>query len=316
MQSLTTLLTQAGVLAPGSSLAAALGITRNGQDIVGAGVFPSTTAAGSTTGYQARYCNGDCPDDSAPLVAAVLPVSRSIETGGTATAFATIINPSASNLSNCFIRPATVLPASFAYQTTNPATNALTGTPNTPVSIAAGGSQSFVFALTANAAFPPTNVTLGFECTYAGPAAVSTGLDTLLLSASAAPVPDVVALAATVQNDGIVHVRGAPMAGAFAVATINLGAGSPIAASVDTGAASLPLTLALCQTNPHTGACLAAPSPTVSTTIAADAIPTFGIFVTASGTIPFDPANSRVFVQFADPGGNIRGETSVAVETQ
>jgi hypothetical protein len=316
MQDLTTLLTQAGALASGSSLAAALGITRNGQDIVGAGVFPGTTATGSTTGYQARYCNGDCPDDSAPLVAAVLPASRSIETGGTATAFATIINPSASNLNNCFITPATALPTSFAYQTTDPATNALTGTVNTPVSIPAGGSQSFVFALTANAAFPPTQVTLGFECTYAGPAAVVVGLDTLLLSASATPVPDVLALGATTSNDGILHITGTSGSAAFAVATDNLGAGSTITATANTGSASLPLALTLCQTNPQTGQCLAPPSASVTTAIAANATPTFAIFGTASGAIAFDPAGSRVFVQFADPNGVERGATSVAVETQ
>ena len=30
----------------------------------------------------------------------------------------------------------------------------------------------------------------------------------------------------------------------------------------------------------------------------------------------FDPANNRIFVQFASPTGEVRGETSVAVETQ
>jgi probable HAF family extracellular repeat protein len=316
MQNLTTLLTQAGALASGSSLAAALGIARNGQDIAGAGVFPGTTPTGSTTGYQARYCTGNCPDDSAPLLAAVLPASRSIEVGGTATAFATIINPSKSNLSNCFITPAAALPVSFIYQTTNPATNALTGTANTPVSIPAGGAQSFVFALTANAAFPPTNVTLGFECTYAGEAGVITGLDTLLLSASATPVPDVVALGATTKNDGIVHVTGTPMAGAFAVATVNLGASSTITAAANTGGATLPLSISICQTNPQSGQCLQTPGPTATTTINANATPTFAVFVNASGTVPFDPANNRIFVTFSDSTNAVRGGTSVAVETQ
>jgi threonine/homoserine/homoserine lactone efflux protein len=48
----------------------------------------------------------------------------------------------------------------------------------------------------------------------------------LLLSASISPGPDVVALSATAQNDGIVHVTGSPSQGAFAVATVNLGAGA------------------------------------------------------------------------------------------
>jgi probable HAF family extracellular repeat protein len=266
MQNLTTALSQAGVLASGSSLVAALGIAPNGQIIVGAGVLP-TTPFDSTTAYQARYCNGNCPNDSTPIVAAVLPASRSIGVGGTATAFATIINPLGTALNHCLVAPVTALPASFAYQTTDPTTNALTGTANTPVTIPAGGSQSFVFALTANAAFPPTQVKLGFECTYTDAAAIEVGLNTLLLSASATLVPDVVALGATTSNDGILHIPNG--SAAFAVATVNLGAGSTITATANTGAASLPLTLTLCQTNPPTGQCLAPPAASVTTAIAA-----------------------------------------------
>jgi hypothetical protein len=40
------------------------------------------------------------------------------------------------------------------------------------------------------------------------------------------------------------------------------------------------------------------------------------VFGTASGAIPFDPVNSRIFVQFVDSSGAVRGATSVAVETQ
>ena len=40
------------------------------------------------------------------------------------------------------------------------------------------------------------------------------------------------------------------------------------------------------------------------------------IFGQASGAIPFDPADNRIFVQFNDAGGVVRGSTSVAVETQ
>jgi hypothetical protein len=48
----------------------------------------------------------------------------------------------------CSIAPITNLPGSnFFYQTTDRATNQLTGTPNTPVDINAGSLQTFFFAL-------------------------------------------------------------------------------------------------------------------------------------------------------------------------
>ena len=85
------------------------------------------------------------PDSSnLPLVAAVLPASRSAVVGNPVTAFATIINAGTSTANKCGIAPdATLpLPIDFSYQTTDPATNALTGTLNTPVDIAAGAAQS------------------------------------------------------------------------------------------------------------------------------------------------------------------------------
>jgi virginiamycin B lyase len=251
-----------------------------------------------------------------PLVAAVLPSSRSVEVGNTATAFATIINSGSSAASGCAIVPVTTVPASFVYQTTNPATNALIGSPNTPVSIAAGGSQSFVIAFTPNAPSAPTIMILGFDCTGVSAAPSNTGLNTLLLSASTTPVPDIVALAATAMNDGILHITGTSGSNAFAVATVNVGASASITATANTGAATLPLAISLCQTNPMSGQCISSIGSSVTTTINANATPTFAIFATASGSVPFLPQTNRIFVQFADANGIVRGSTSVAVETQ
>ena len=75
------------------------------------------------------------------------------------------------------------------------------------------------------------------------------------------------------------------------------------------------LSLALCQTNPLTAACLAPPAPSVTTQIDAGATPTFSIFALGTGSIPFDAATNRIFVRFTDQGGVTRGATSVAVRT-
>ena len=54
----------------------------------------------------------------------------------------------------------------------------------------------------------------------------------------------------------------------------------------------------------------------MTTQINANATPTFGVFVAGTATVPFDPANNRIFVRFKDAGLVTRGATSVAVRTQ
>ena len=250
-----------------------------------------------------------------PLAAAVLPSSRSVQVGANASAFATIINAGTTPAAACAPALLSNIPATFSYQTTDSATNALTGDPATPVMIPPGAPQSYVFSLTPTAPIAPTDVQLGFACGV-DQAPITLGVDTLLLSASATAVPDIIALAVTPTNNGIVVIPGPAGINAFAVATVNVGVSGPITASADTGAATLALTLLVCQTDPGTGGCLAPPAPSVQTQINSHATPTFAVFVTGKGTVPFDPANNRIFVRFKDAGGVTRGSTSVAVETQ
>ena len=250
------------------------------------------------------------------LVAAVLPSSRSVQVGVPATAFATIINAGSSTTPGCNIVPITGVPGTFLYQTTNPATNQITGTPNTPVSIGPGVAQSFVIALSPSTAMASTDVRFSFNCANGAFAPIIFGLNTLLFSASVTPTPDIVALGATITNDGIVNIPGSNGAGAFAVATVNVGASGSITASADTGSAILPVNIALCQTDPANGQCISSVGPSVTTQIDANATPTFGIFVGGVGNIAFNPAVNRIFVRFRDGGGVTRGSTSVAVRTQ
>jgi hypothetical protein len=252
----------------------------------------------------------------ATLRAAVLPASRSVQVNGTATAFATVINTGSVVATDCGIAPAVSLPGTFVYQTTDPRTNAPTGTADTGAAIASHGSQSYVVAFIPTGEVVPIQIPFYFSCSNAAPAPSIVGLNTLLFSASTATTPDVIALAATLQNDGIAHVtNGSPPTGVFAVASDNLGSSDSITVGTNTGSASLPITVTICQTN-SSGQCLQTPSATVATTIAFNATPTFGIFVSASSPVTFDPANKRIFVTFTDSANTIRGETSVAVDTQ
>src|SRR5262249_25939020 len=105
-------------------------------------------------------------------------------------------------------------------------------------------------------------------------------------------------------------------AGAFAVATVNVGTGDAFTVSADTGGAALPVSVFVCQTDPHTSVCLSPPATSVPTTILSNETPTFGVFVAAVGNVPFVPETNRIFVRFKDSGGMTRGLTSVAVRTQ
>jgi|HubBroStandDraft_6_1064221.scaffolds.fasta_scaffold17257_2 streptogramin lyase len=250
------------------------------------------------------------------LLASVLPDSRSVEVGTTANAFATILNIGTADGTTCSITPVTAVGATFAYQTTDPSTNAATGTPNTPATIPPGGSQSFVLAFTPTAAFSPTDISFAYICANApSPAQSVLGLNTFNLSGSTTSVPDIIAIEAS-GDPGYLDLPPSTGVGAFAVATSNLGAGAAIIATTGTGTSNLPVTVAICQTNPSTGACLAAPSSTATLEINSGDTDAFGVFVSSTSAIPDMPAVNRIFVQFTDTGGTLRGETSVAVRTQ
>jgi hypothetical protein len=251
-----------------------------------------------------------------PLVAAVLPVSRSVQVGTTATAFVTIENAGTATATAVGIALQSQIPAQFVYQTTDPLTNQLTGTPNTPVDIPAGQRQTFVIALTPTGAIAPIDLFFIFAGVNTIPVAPLTGINTLLFSASTTPAPDIVALAATLNRDGIVVIPGASGTGVFSVATANQGAGGQIAVSADAGSLGAAVSIGLCQTNTATAACISPIGPSVTLQINAGQTPTFGVFVTGHGVVPFDPAHNRIVVRFRDAGGIERGATSVAVRTQ
>jgi hypothetical protein len=247
------------------------------------------------------------------IVAAVLPSSRSVQVRTSApppyAAFATIINAGQQLATDCRISSLSSISASFSYIDLEAPWD------YGPIDIPAGAAHRFAFGLIPTAPIAPTEVLLSFKCANTEPAPIIPGVNTLLFSASATPVADIVAIGATPNKDGIVNIPGANGTGAFAVATVNLGTTDTIVASADTGSATLPVNIFLCQTNPANAQCISGIGPSVTTQIDANATSSFGIFVQASGNVPFDPAANRIFVRFKDSGGVTRGSTSTAVRT-
>lgn len=254
------------------------------------------------------------------LVSAILPSSRSVQAGHDATFFMTVINSGSQTATTCQLSglaatDGSTLPEyNWTWQTTNSQTNQVTGSANTPVDIPAGGAQSFVGDVNFVSSVSST-LKVQTICGNASAPAVIAGVNTLQISVSANPVPDVIALAATPTSDGTLKVA-TGSAGAFAVATANVGVAGSILVSADTGSTNLPTTLTLCETDPTSGQCLAPPSATLTHTFAAGETPTFSIFAAVSKAITFNPATARIFVRFKDASGaTVRGSTSVALRS-
>src|SRR5262245_55129722 len=114
----------------------------------------------------------------AQLAAAVLPSARSVQVGQSVTAFATIINTSETLATGCRIEPSRPFAGEFRFQTTDPLTNAVTGTRDMPVDIPPGGAQTFVIGLTPTVTFR-TTIHFRFTCANMVDAPVISGVNTL-----------------------------------------------------------------------------------------------------------------------------------------
>ena len=281
-----------------------------GEDMIIAIITDDLTASGSGGG-------GGEPDPSGPIFSAALPGQR-VHTQGNpgVTYFATIINTGTTPAVDCGLSLATAIAANFSYQITN-ASNQLTGTPNTPIDIPAGGSQTYLFTLTPTQSFPATEVQLNYDCANTDPAQITSGVNTVNILAASNPTPDVVAITLTTTGDGIAHIPGATGSVAFAMATVNVGASGDITLTTDTNGVDLGTNVSLCQTDPLTAQCLASPSAELTLNIAAGATPTFSIFVTGTAVIPLDPAVNRLNIRFFQGGAGATqvGQSSVALWT-
>ncbi|PHS22052.1 MAG: hypothetical protein COA85_12175 [Robiginitomaculum sp.] len=247
------------------------------------------------------------------LLGAVSPSSRSIQIGNSATAFATIINTNASAAINCTISPAAGEPLSaFSFQATDSTTNLPIGLADTGIDIAAGGSQTFTISLTPSGPLNAENINLVFGCDGLDPAPVFDGVNTLLLSASNDPVADVITIAATRTSDGIIDIAGENRFAAFAIAAVNIGAGDTFTVTAQSTNVGAPVTASLCETDSATGACLASPSNSVSSTLTNGATGTYGVFILRNGPLAFDPAGNRVRLRFTGSGALVSGQTGVA----
>ena len=315
MQSIETLLAQAGVDVTGWRLSNATGVSADGAVIVGYGTNP----AGLEQGWIARLPS---PTTATSLVAAVAPNARTsyLPGGPPVTAFATVINSGSVTASACSIALPASVPATLHYQRTNEQ-NVPIGTQDAPVDILPGGSQTFVFSIAPRETFA-RDIALIFDCANTAPAAVVAGLNTLLVSVGSTPIPDLISIADTLTHDAVANVPGPNGTGLMVTAAVNIGAGgtvtcTPTASPVGQPARNLPASLSICQTGSN-GQCINPTTPGTSATVNVQPNQTvfFSTFIRGNGQpIAFDPANNRVFFVCLE-GSTPVGAASVAVRTQ
>ncbi|GJL96806.1 MAG: hypothetical protein DHS20C06_06230 [Hyphobacterium sp.] len=248
----------------------------------------------------------------------VLPASRSVRAGTAATAFATVINAGAQDALGCSIRPAQPFDGTFEYSETDPATNDVTGLANALFGLASGTSRSFVIAATpaVGAVGESLDLTLRYDCMNGDAAPTIIGVNSLRLSFEAADQPDMIAVAITPDQNGVLTLDGTNRPGAFAVATANVGsAGTLTVRPRISGLDASDMTLTICETNPATGRCLASRTASVQRNFGANETASFAIFATTANPIGFSPASRRIFVEVTDDGSVSRGATSIAVRT-
>ena len=245
------------------------------------------------------------------LVSAVLPSSRSVEIGSTATFFAVMSNAGNSPETGCRVSPSIGPLGAFDFVRTDPNTNELVGGLDERFDLAAGATQTLLLAVTPSVEIDGVDVPLTYICDSGATVDSIVGINTLLLSATTFPVADVVGITTVVD---LVAPQGETAL--FAVASVNLGITDNITVSLETGAAALPANLSLCRTDPDTGACSGDIGAQTTLTYAEGEFATFAVFVEPTDTIAADPVANRIFIRFRDSAGNIRGGTTTAVRTQ
>ena len=283
--------------------------------VCGIPLDPADDSVGSyATEALRRYAVG-FPAQAVPnnrLRSSVLPTSRFVATGSAATAFMTVINPNQVDGTNCIIEHHGPYRDSFTFQRTDPNTNAAIGNVNDAVTIPAGGYQTYVISLTPGDDVSDVSFVPYASCDNIPMPLVAPGLNTIDLGSDAAGGPDLIALAATIGNTGIVDIPVGPR-GVFSVATINLGGAGDVTVSAQSLDPDLPAVGQVCQTNAG-GACMAPPADNLTLNVGANETPTFGVFVRTNYVTPFSPRQRFQFQMRVN--NQLRGSTSVAIRDQ
>ncbi len=278
-------------------------------------MFHVTSGIPTFTGYTSPtlFVGNTCASGyvaTTTLVNSVLPTSRTVLVGSTATIFNTVVNSGNQIAQDVILTMASSPAGTFSYSQTNCATNAIIGEINPSVDIAPSGVACFVLLFTPSLPFSARHVHIRAQASNAPATTLLLGINTWLLRATDIFGPDIIALTTTTDFHQIACLG----TNAFAVALANVGAAATgnITVSANTGAVNLPLSILIQETDPGTGVTI---GDNILQNIGAGENRTVVVFVTFYGCVNFDPAANRIFIEFKDTFNNVIGSTSTAVST-
>lgn len=277
-------------------------------------------------GALALVCCGLAAAD-VKLNAAVVPTVRAVEQGETVTVFSTVINSGDEDAVNCRVeaRETNSHGTDLDYQRTD-AANQPIGTPNTPFSIPAGGSQPLVLAIRPDGASPQAWYGLHWRCDGAETNSIlGVSMPRIRLVESGETTADVIMSLVTLSGDGIIRMADNGRRGVAAGSAVNIGDPGPVDFTVNYPGfdgnyfpwESHLRDMLICFTD-QSGQCLAPPARTISDPdFQPGEIHTFTVFLDdqAGTIIPLMPDHIRLHVQAAPSDATHRdvGGTSVAV---
>jgi hypothetical protein len=247
---------------------------------------------------------------SAPvLVNSILPTSRSVQVGNTATVFSTVLNGGGITASGVTLSMISSPFGNFSYQQADCATNVLIGNINPSIDIPGGEARCYMLSFTPTAPFETKDVQIQVQASNAPSTGILPGINTWTLRATSVAGPDIIALTTTTDFHQVACTGTLP----FAVAMSNVGAAvSQVTVTADTGSASLPLSFLIQESNPVSGVII---GDNILENVGTAENRTVVVWVTFNRCISFDPAANRIFIHFKDGSNNLIGSTSTAVST-
>jgi subtilisin family serine protease len=264
---------------------------------------------------------GLAPPGPHVLRTAVLPNTRSVQIGETATAFMTVLNPASSGLNAqaCRIEAARDSDVRFVYRETD-ATNTPVGSNDPRFDLAPGELKTFVISFVAPDA-SESEFVFNVYCNNQIPTDrnPTNPVDDFILRTVPEPALDVISIALTPDNNGIIDVSNTRFS-AFALAAINNGLLSGDvrieAEAVDGpfGRTADNVTVEICETDPADGRCLSSRASSMVSSYGPGGVRTYSVFVrSADQAAGFAPMTQRIYVRFYKAGSlTLVGQTSVA----